>query len=82
MFAILGFFGLGTQEVLLVVLLLLFIVLPTWFSCKIAVRAGFSAALGLITLIPFGLLVYLAILAFAEWPAERPAGGDDVAYRE
>jgi hypothetical protein len=49
--------------------LALVMVIPAWLSCRIAGRAGFNGALGLITLVPFGILIYLAILAFAEWPA-------------
>jgi hypothetical protein len=83
MAAVLGFFGIGTQEIVLLAFLLLVMILPAWLSCKIASRAGFSPALGLLTLIPFGVLVYLAVLAFADWPAlRRPRTRDeDVAYR-
>jgi hypothetical protein len=50
----------------------LLLVIPTW---RIFVRAGFSGALSLLHLVPVaGLLVFLAILAFSDWPAgEAPA---------
>lgn len=40
------------------------IIVPFWFILK---RAGFSAWLSLINLVPFGTLILLYILAFAEW---------------
>ena len=81
MFTVFGILGIGTQELLLVAFLVLLIALPAYLACRIAARAGFSAALGLITLIPFGLLVFLAILAFAKWPVFLPADNDDEATR-
>jgi hypothetical protein len=66
MFAVLG---IGTQEIVLLGFLSVVMILPAWLACRIATRAGFNTALGLITLIPFGILIYLAILAFADWPA-------------
>ena len=40
------------------------IVIPTWFICK---KAGFSPWLSLLMIVPFGGLVLLYVLAFAEW---------------
>jgi hypothetical protein len=40
------------------------IIIPTWFICK---KAGFSPWLAFIVAIPFGGLVLLYVLAFAEW---------------
>lgn len=82
MVAVLGFLGISTQEIILLAFVLLVMILPTFLSCKIADRAGFSAALGLLTLVPFGVLVFLGILAYADWPAlrRRPARDADEPY--
>jgi hypothetical protein len=40
------------------------VILPFWFILK---KAGFSPWLSLINIVPFGTLVLLYILAFAEW---------------
>ena len=40
------------------------IIIPFWFILK---KAGFSSWLSLINLVPFGTLILLYILAFAEW---------------
>jgi ABC-type transport system involved in cytochrome c biogenesis permease subunit len=40
------------------------ILIPTWFICK---KAGFSPWLSLLTIVPFGGLILLYVLAFAEW---------------
>jgi hypothetical protein len=39
-------------------------ILPTWFICK---KAGFSPWLSLLIIVPFGGIVLLYVLAFAEW---------------
>jgi hypothetical protein len=46
------------------VIILVAIIIPTWFICK---KAGFSPWLSFIVIIPFGGLVLLYVLAFAEW---------------
>jgi glycopeptide antibiotics resistance protein len=40
------------------------IIIPFWFILK---KAGFSAWLALLNIVPFGTLILLYILAFAEW---------------
>ncbi len=40
------------------------IIIPTWFICK---KAGFSPWLSFIVVVPFGGLVLLYVLAFADW---------------
>lgn len=37
--------------------------------CKIAGKAGFSPALGLLVLVPLANIFLIGYLAFAEWPA-------------
>ena len=56
-----------------IVLVLIAIIIPTWFICK---KAGFSPWLSLLVVVPFGGLVLLYVLAFADWkvvPAPQPA---------
>jgi hypothetical protein len=40
------------------------VIIPLWFICK---KAGFSPWLSLLVIVPFGGLVLLYVLAFAEW---------------
>ena len=40
------------------------VILPFWFICK---KAGFSPWLALLNIIPFGNLILIYVLAFAEW---------------
>ncbi len=40
------------------------IILPFWFICK---KAGFSPWLSLLVIVPFGFLILLYVLAFAQW---------------
>ena len=39
--------------------------------CKIFSKAGYCWAFGLLTLVPFGALIMLLVLAFADWPIRR-----------
>ncbi len=39
--------------------------------CKIFSKAGYCWAFGLLALVPFGVLVMVLILAFADWPICR-----------
>ena len=48
----------------IIVIAVVIVLIPTWFICK---KAGFSPWLSLLTLIPFGGLILLYVLAFAEW---------------
>jgi hypothetical protein len=63
---------LGIYLVVLVVIMAI-IIIPFWFILK---KAGFSSWLSLINLVPFGTLILLYVLAFAEWkviPAPQAA---------
>ena len=42
------------------------IIIPFWFICK---KAGFSPWLSLLNIVPFGNLILVYVLAFAEWKA-------------
>lgn len=39
--------------------------------CKIFSKAGYCWAFGLLALVPFGTLILLLILAFADWPIQK-----------
>jgi hypothetical protein len=62
----------------IIMVTLVVVLIPTWFICK---KAGFSPWLSLLTLIPFGGLILLYVLAFAEWktvPVQQVAWGPPV----
>lgn len=46
------------------VIIMAIIIVPFWFILK---KAGFSSWLSFINIVPFGTLILLYILAFAEW---------------
>lgn len=52
-----------------VVLALAYAIVATVCFWKIFSKAGYSGALGLLYLVPFGELIMLLILAFGKWPA-------------
>jgi hypothetical protein len=56
--AVLGFYA------IIFAVILTAIIVPTWFICK---KAGFSPWLSFIVIVPFGGLVLLYVLAFADW---------------
>jgi hypothetical protein len=49
---------------LIILVALAIVIVPFWFICK---KAGFSPWLSLLNLIPFGGLILMYVLAFAEW---------------
>jgi hypothetical protein len=51
----------------LIVLAFIIFAIVCWW--KIFAKAGYSGALGLLLLVPFGELIMLLILAFGKWPA-------------
>ena len=61
-------FGLGGPELLTLVALGVFVVLPLW---KIFAKAGFSGSLALTQVIPILNLIVLFYVAFSEWPIHR-----------
>jgi hypothetical protein len=61
-------FGIGATEVLVIVMMAALFLWPCW---RICVKAGLPGPLGLISLIPLGLLVLLFVWALVEWPALR-----------
>lgn len=56
--AVIGFYAIFFLVILAAILI------PSWFICK---KAGFSPWLSFVIIIPFGGLVLLYVLAFAEW---------------
>jgi hypothetical protein len=61
----------GAYLVFLLILMAI-IIIPFWFILK---KAGFSPWLALVNLVPFGTLIMLYVLAFAQWkvvPAPQP----------
>ena len=50
---------------------LIFVVIEILAFCKIFSKAGYCWAFGLLTLVPFGTLIMILILAFADWPIHR-----------
>jgi hypothetical protein len=72
--AILGFY------LVLFLVFLAAVIVPFWFILK---KAGFSPWLSLINVVPFGTLILLYILAFAEWkvvPAPQPVWAPPPPY--
>jgi len=62
----LGVFVLIAIAVLLALAVLVFVIICWW---KIFSKAGYSGALSLLILVPFGELIMLCIMAFGKWPA-------------
>jgi hypothetical protein len=61
-------FGIGVTELLVLILLALLLVWPCWRICT---KAGLPGPLGLVSLIPAGLVVLLVVWAVVDWPALR-----------
>lgn len=58
---------------ILMIVGLAIVIIPFWFVCK---KAGFSPWLSLLNIVPFGTLILIYVLAFADWkviPAPAPA---------
>lgn len=53
-------------------IVLLLVVLPTWFGGRIARKAGLSGVWGLGFVVPLTAIITLWVLAFREWPKARP----------
>ena len=52
--------------VLVIALAVTAVMIFLWW--RVFSKAGYSGALGLLTLVPFGCLIMLCILAFSRWP--------------
>lgn len=51
------------------------IVFTVWVWWRILSKAGYSGALALLNLVPFGTFVLMLMLAFGDWPALRQLRG-------
>ena len=47
---------------------LLMMALSIYMYCRVFSKTGYSWAMGLLVLVPFGNIIVLAILAFGNWP--------------
>ncbi len=61
-------FGIGPAELIIILIILFIILIPVWFTGKILIKAGFSAWLALVTLVPVVNIVALWVFAFIPWP--------------
>jgi len=50
---------------------LLVTALMVWVYCRIFSKAGYSWALGLLSVVPVANVIILVFLAFANWPIEQ-----------
>ncbi len=64
-------FGLGLQELLILVVIFGLFALVTWPFWKIFSRAGFSGWLSLTQLVPILNVVVSFYFAFAKWPIQE-----------
>jgi len=55
------------------IFVLLTVILQIFLWWRVFSKAGYSGAMGLIILVPFGILIMLCILAFSNWPVLRVA---------
>ncbi len=65
---------LGIMPIVIVIGLAI-VILPFWFICK---KAGLSPWLSLLNIVPFGNIVLIYVLAFADWrvaPVPQPQIG-------
>ena len=62
-------FGIGLQEVLILLYLFLIFGFPAWMAAKIARKAGLSTWWSATMLIPILNIVMIWIFAFVSWPA-------------
>jgi hypothetical protein len=56
----------------IVIVALAIVIVPFWFICK---KAGFSPWLSLLNIVPFGGVILVYVLAFADWkvmPVPQP----------
>jgi hypothetical protein len=49
---------------IIILVCLAIVIIPFWFICK---KAGLTPWLSLLVLVPFGILILLYVLAFAQW---------------
>jgi len=73
--SVLGFFGPGPAEVILIIIfmssVLVFTAVKIFSFCRIFSKMGYSWALGLLMLVPLSEVVIPLILALIEWPVSK-----------
>ena len=69
--AMMGFFS------IFIVIMLAVVIVPFWFICK---KAGFSPWLALLNVVPFGNLILIYVLAFAEWKVPTAPTARQIGY--
>ena len=57
------------HSVLVLLILGLVLALPAWFGMRIAARAGFAPASGILLAVPIVGIVTMWVWAFRRWPA-------------
>jgi hypothetical protein len=70
-------FGLGVQELLIIIIILAFFAIPVWLWGHIADKAGFSKGWGFIVLVPLVNIILLWVFAFARWPNLAPRSTEE-----
>ncbi len=60
--------GMGAGHLLWMVLMAALIVIPFWQICR---KAGYSGFWSLLMLVPLANIIFVYVLAFANWPALR-----------
>jgi hypothetical protein len=60
--------GLGLPEFILIAVMISVLAVP---ASRICAKAGYTAWLGVLVLVPFLNLLLLFFLAFVEWPVQR-----------
>lgn len=72
----LAMFAIGPMELILVLFMLALMagifVWPLWTICT---KAGLPPALSLLTLLPFGIVIVLFVVALSDWPSLRQKTG-------
>jgi len=61
------------QVLIIILIIVLLLAIPYWFSWRILGKAGYNQWLSLVVFIPYGVLVVAGILAFGDWPVFRTA---------
>ena len=73
--SVLGFFGPGPAEVILIIFMAFIAFVLTAIKvlsfCRIFFRMGYSSAYGLLMLLPFSEVVIPLILAVIDWPVSK-----------
>lgn len=64
-------FGIGSPEILVILVILIIVSIPVFFISRILDKAGFSGWYSLLSLIPLLNVVCLWIFSLIDWPIEK-----------